>query len=174
MELFMDLAASAAFAAEPAESGMMSRPPRNPHEPFMNRARVSSVAMSAAGLFAAVSTAYLVTWFSGAGLATAQTMAFVTWLFGHVFLALVMRSERDPLVRVGLFTNRVMVAWAAATVLFILLASFVPEIRSSLKVVQLDVGRFGIALALAFAGAFWLDLVKELRARSLQKARARS
>jgi Ca2+-transporting ATPase len=165
MELFMDLAASAAFAAEPAESGVMSRPPRDPQEPFMNGARVSGIVMSAAGLFAAVSTAYLVTWFSGAGLPTAQTMAFVTWLLGHVFLALVMRSERDSLLGIGLFSNRVMVAWAVATVVFILLVTFVPAVRANLKAVELDPGRFGLALLLAFAGTFWLDPIKELRAR---------
>lgn len=38
MELFMDLAASATFVAEPPESELMRRPPRDPNLPFMGRA----------------------------------------------------------------------------------------------------------------------------------------
>ena len=101
MELFMDLAASAAFVAEPAEADLMRRPPRDPKAKFLDRSMVQSIFVSAAGLFAAVCGVYLATWYSGAGLITAQTMAFATWLLGHVFLAFNLRSEREPLVGRG-------------------------------------------------------------------------
>jgi len=35
-------------------------------------------------------------------------MAFVTWLIGHVLLVLNMRSERRPVFKLGLFSNRLM------------------------------------------------------------------
>ncbi len=38
LELFMDLAASATFVAEPAETGTMKKPPVDPKEKFMNAA----------------------------------------------------------------------------------------------------------------------------------------
>ncbi len=47
-------------------------------------------------------------------------------LLGYFFLALHLRSEREPLVRMGLFSNRPMIAWGAATVLFALLATSLP------------------------------------------------
>jgi P-type Ca2+ transporter type 2C len=60
MELFMDLAASATFVAEPAEAGLIRRPPRDPKAPFMDRTMTTSIVTAALGLFAAVSLAYLV------------------------------------------------------------------------------------------------------------------
>jgi P-type Ca2+ transporter type 2C len=73
MELLMDLAVSAGFAAEPAEPGLMRRPPRDPAAPFMDRPLVMSIFGGAASFFAAVSVAYLLTRYSGAGLVAAQT-----------------------------------------------------------------------------------------------------
>jgi Ca2+-transporting ATPase len=65
MELFMDLAASASFVAEPPEEDLMRRAPRDPKERFMNRAMVSGIFNSALGLGAAVTLAYLATLLRG-------------------------------------------------------------------------------------------------------------
>ena len=160
MELFMDLAASAAFVSEPAESDVMQRPPRDPKVPFMNRAMGGSILVAAFGLFAAVSIAYLFTWFTRADETRAQTMAFVTWLIGHVFLAFNMRSERDPLMKRGFFSNRVMVGWAAATALFVLAVTFVPWVQADLKATTLSAADFALALGLAFLGTSWMEILK--------------
>jgi P-type Ca2+ transporter type 2C len=160
MELFMDLAASVTFVNEPPESDLMHQPPRNPQSPFMDRGMVSSVVTSAAGLFAAVSLAYLVTWYLGGGIVRAQTVAFVTWLLGHVLLALNMRSEREPLLRLGFFSNRLMVVWGCATLIFILLAVFVPGGHLLLKTVTLASGDWLLIIPAVLVGTFWLEVRK--------------
>lgn len=160
MELFMDVAASAAFVSEPAEPNLMHHPPRDPREPFMNKAMVSSIFTSAAGLFAAVSVVYLVTWYSGAGLDTSHTAAFVTWLLGHVLLALNLRSRREPLFRLGLFSNRLMIWWAAATALFVLLVTLVPSVQVLFKTTSLSAGTWALAIAAALIGTFWIEIRK--------------
>jgi Ca2+-transporting ATPase len=162
MELFMDLAASAAFVAEPAESGLMRRPPRPPQAPFMDRAMVNSIFSSAAGLFAAVSAAYLITWYSSASLIRAQTVAFVTWLLGHVFLALNLRSEREPLFHLGLFSNRLMTAWGAATIAFVLFATLVPGVQGAFKTIALSGAEWTLTLGVSLAGTFWIEARKWL------------
>ena len=116
LELFMDIAASASFVAEPAEGDVMRRRPRDPKVKFMNRAMTMSIFTGAAGLFFSVSVAYLYALKSGAGQTTAQTIAFATWMLTHVFLAFNMRSERESIFKLGLFTNKVMVIWAAASI----------------------------------------------------------
>jgi len=162
MELFMDLAASATFVAEPAEGDLMHRPPRDPRRPFMDRPMVESIFASAAGLFAAVSLAYLLTWYGPGGRAQAQTVAFVTWLLGHFLLALNLRSEREPLLRLGLGSNPLMLIWGAATVAFALLATLVPGVREALKTVPLTSREWLLCVALAFTGTFWLEARKLL------------
>lgn len=160
LELFMDLAASATFVAEPPESDLMRRRPRDPRVRFMDRSMVASIFLSAAGLFLAVSVAYLAAFYSGASLATAQTVAFVTWLLGHVFLALNLRSEREPLLRLGPFSNRLMVLWGAAAILFALIATLAPGVQAALRTTSLGAGQWLLALALAFLGTFWLEVCK--------------
>jgi Ca2+-transporting ATPase len=162
LELFMDLAASATFVAEPPEADLMHQPPRDPHTRFMDRSMVLGIAASAGGLFLAVSIAYLLTFYSGAGLAAARTTAFVTWLLGHVFLALNLRSEREPLFRIGPLTNPLMVLWGAAAILFAVFASLTPGIQDVLRTTALSLGQWGLALALALLGTFWIEIHKWL------------
>jgi Ca2+-transporting ATPase len=173
MELFMDLAAAATFVVEPGEADLMRRPPRDPRARFMDRAMVGSIFSSAVGLFAAVSVAYLVTlwaepqgkaWYSVAGLARAQTVAFVTWLLGHVLLALNMRSERQPIFQLGPFSNRLMVIWGAATIAFVLLVTRVPGVQTALKTVTLSSGEWALVIGTALAGTFWMEARKWLMA----------
>jgi Ca2+-transporting ATPase len=127
----------------------------------MSRVRlVDSIFASAAGLFAAVSVAYLLTWYGTHDLVRAQTMAFVTWLLGHVFLALNMRSERDPIFRLGLFSNLVMVWWSITTVACVLVMTFVPRVGALLKVVPLSGPQWTLAIGAAIVGTFWQEAGK--------------
>ncbi len=87
-------------------------------------------------------------------------MAFATWLLGHFFLALNLRSDREPLLRLGAFSNRLMMAWGSATVAFVLFAVLVPGVHDALRTVPLSAGRWALAVGLAFAGTFWMEVRK--------------
>ncbi len=160
MELFMDLAAAAAFVAEPAEGDLMRQPPRDPRSRFMDRAMITSILVNALGLFAAVSAAYLLSWYSGASLLRAQTTAFAAWMIGHVLLAFNMRSERQPILQLGLFSNRLMVLWALVTFAFIALATSVPFLQTYLKTTSLSPQAWLVIAALDLAGTFWIEARK--------------
>jgi Ca2+-transporting ATPase len=160
MELFMDLAAAATFVAEPAESGIMKKRPRDPKAKFLDRRMTLSIFSAATGLFLAVTIAYLFTWYSVHDLARAQTVAFATWLISHVFLALNMRSEREPLLRLGPFSNRVMLLWIIATLVFVALFSSLPGLQIALKTTTLTLSDWVLIVALSLAGTFWLEARK--------------
>ncbi len=162
MELFMDLAASATFVAEPAESDAMKKGPRDPKAKFLDRGMVLSIFRSAAGLFLAVTFAYLLTWYGSHDITRAQTVAFASWLIGHIFLALNMRSESEPILRVGLFSNKLMVVWALATILFTALSTSVPGAEAAFKTVPLTFNDWAMLIPLALAGTFWLEARKWL------------
>lgn len=167
MELFMDLAAAAAFVAEPPEDGLMTKPPRDPRRRFMDRQMVMGILVGAAGLLLAVSATYFCCWYVCASLREAQTVAFVTWLLGHVFLAMNMRSDREPLCRLGFFTNRAMLLWSAATAAFVLLAVFLPTARAALSTAVLPTSHWLAVLAAAALGTFWLEAAKVAGRRPL-------
>ncbi|MDD5593227.1 MAG: cation-transporting P-type ATPase [Candidatus Margulisbacteria bacterium] len=160
MELFMDLAASATFAAEPAESDFMRLPPRDPKRPFMDRPMLTYLFVSAAGLFAAVTFNYLFTWYLTGDLLRAQTVAFASWLVGHVLLAVNMRSEREPISKLGWFSNPIMIGWAAAALAFVLASTLIPGVRQALKTVPLTGLEWLMIICVTAAGTFWLEAVK--------------
>jgi Ca2+-transporting ATPase len=163
-ELFMDVAASAAFISERPEGDLMHRPPRDPRAPFLDRALLSSLFGGAAGLAASVSFVYLFTWYSGAGATTTHTAAFVSWLIGHVLLAFNFRTEREPVLRLGLFSNRVMLVWAGATLCFVLLVTQVPLIQTAVNTTSLSPTTWALILMESVVGTCWIEVVKWVRA----------
>ena len=165
MELFMDLAASAAFVAERAENDVMTRPPDDPNRRFLDRPMIASIFGAGLSLFAGVCGAYLLTRALG-HIDQAGTTAFVTWQFGHVALAFHLRSEREPLTRLGLTTNRVMIAWAAAVTIFVALAIGIRPLREVFATRTLHASSWATIAFAVVASTSWIEARKHLRQRS--------
>ncbi|MCL5023505.1 MAG: cation-transporting P-type ATPase [Nitrospirae bacterium] len=138
LELFMDLAASAGYVSEPKEKDIYSRPPRDPKESIMDARVVRDIAVRGVVLFASVMAVYFYTSFRKFSLVESQTFTFSAWLFGHIVLALVSRSEKQSIFSLGLFTNRIITIWAFAAVAFLVLAVYLPflNVRFSLAAVN--------------------------------------
>ncbi|MDD1669375.1 MAG: cation-transporting P-type ATPase [Methanomicrobiales archaeon] len=148
LELFMDLGASASFVAEPAEPSIDRRPPDDPRIPFLNRTMITDIAAGGLALWVAVFVPYLFALSGSIPLALAQTYAFSAWMIGHVLLALFSRSARDPLYRVGLASNRVLLLWMAGALGFLAAALLVPAVGQHLNVAT--VTPLGIASIVIF------------------------
>ncbi len=95
----MDLAASATFVAEPEEAGIMQKAPNDPKEKFLNQRMLKTLFLGALSLFLAVTVTFLFAWYTTHSVPFARTVAFATWMFGHIFLALNFRSDKEPLVK---------------------------------------------------------------------------
>jgi Ca2+-transporting ATPase len=163
MELFMDLMAAASFVAERAEADLLVQKPRHPQAKFMDKPMIASILSSSLGLFAAVTAVYLFSWFGTLDLKVSQTVAFFAWLVGHVLLAFNMRSERQPILQLGLTSNRMMVIWSGAIILFLGVISLFPGARSLMKVTTLSTIQWMMILSASFAGTFWIELRKLVR-----------
>ncbi len=165
LELFMDLAASATFVAEPAESDIMTRPPRDPKEKFLTRSLQTNIFLNAISLFVAVSICYLFVYYQTLNVTTAQTMAFAAWMIGHIFLAFNSRSERESLRSLGFLSNKVMVAWALLAIGALVIATMVPAIQDVLKIAYIDPVNWLIVFVITFACTFWLEVKKYIQSR---------
>ncbi len=160
LELFMDLGASAAFVAERPEGDLMLQPPRDPKEKFLTRRFVTGVFMSAAGLAAIVSITYLVTWSNTGDLARAQSVALLGWLVGHFLLALNMRTDREPLSKLGIATNPTMLIWGASALIFGAIAVSVPALYGPLHTTGVSGTDVLLVIIVAFIGTFWIEAKK--------------
>jgi len=163
LELFMDLAASATFVAEPEETGSMKRPPVDPREKFLNKPILKRLFLGALGLFIAVTATYLFAYYTTTDVTYSRTVAFATWMFGHIFLALNFRSEKEPLIKEGLLSNKVMLLWALIAFITLLVGTSLPPIQSALQITALGWQGWALAIAVSFAATFWMELQKILR-----------
>ncbi|MEJ8279670.1 cation-translocating P-type ATPase [Pseudonocardia spirodelae] len=157
LEMFMDVAGSATFAAEPAERDAMTRPPRDAGARFLDRALLTDLAAGAVALFVAVGGLYLVT--------ASQTVAFVGWLSGYLALAWVMRTERTPLLRAGLLANRFLPAWTVLSCAAVVVIMTVPVLRDTLRLTPLSGPQWAAAVLVPVAAVAVLEVRKVVRRR---------
>jgi Ca2+-transporting ATPase len=160
LELFMDLAASAGFVTEPAEKTVYDRKPREPNAKFPDSKMITDMAISAASLFVAVMLAYVYAWSQNLDAVTIQTYAFSAWIMGHIILAFVMRSEKEPLSVLGPLSNKIMDLWAFLAFTFLIIALTVPPVTSQLKLAPIAPGQFAIILGIALLAIGWQEIVK--------------
>lgn len=167
LELFVDLGASVALVAEPAEGDLMQRKPRDPRQPFLNRRVLADLFAAAATLFLMVTLAYgIVVRLHQAERSSSSDLvaasSFAAWLVGHVALAWVMRSDRVSLYQQGWFSNRMMLLWTVCVFGFLAITLAVPPLRMALvrKALTGTDGLVILATALGLCVAFrWLRRV---------------
>jgi len=165
LELFMDLAASAGFVAEPAERTIYSRPPRDPKERFLDSGMIRGILVSGLSLSAAVVIAYMYAVSQNVTQIQLQTIAFTTWMIAHILLAFVSRSEKEPLYSLGVLSNHLMDLWALGVGTLLVLGLTVPSIGLNLRLTSLTLTQIGIILVISFVATFWQEIGKTLSFR---------
>jgi len=163
LELFMDLAASSAFVAEPAERTIYNRKPRVAIEKFMNRKMIAEIFLSGFSLFALVMISYYYARLNNLSLIQTQTFAFTAWIIGHIILALISRSENEPLFKLGVFSNKIMNIWVLGVIAFLFVVIAVPSIGSDLKLTTLSINELILIFGISFAVIVWQELIKIFR-----------
>lgn len=138
LELFMDLAASAGFVAEAKEKNIYSRPPRNPKENIFNNRVIKDFLTKGIVLFAAVISVYFYARSQNFSLRETQTFAFSAWIFGHIVLAFISRSDKESIFSLGVFANKVINFWAVVAVAFLVLGIYIPFLNDRSNLVAIN------------------------------------
>ena len=138
LELFMDLAASAGFVAEPREKNTYSRPPRNPQENIINNHVIKDILIKGTVLFIAVTSVYFYARSQNLSLVQSQTFAFTAWIFGHIVLAFISRSDKESIFSLGMFTNKIINLWALAAITFLVLGIYLPFLNERLNLFSIS------------------------------------
>jgi Ca2+-transporting ATPase len=81
---------------------------------------------------------------------------------GHIILAFVSRSEKEPLYILGPLSNKVMDVWAILAFSFLLVAVSMPSVGLQLKLSTLTASQLGLIFAFALITIVWREIVKLL------------
>ena len=166
LNLVTDGLPALALGVEAGEPGIMKRPPRPAREPIINREMVWSTLLQSVAITATTLGAFLIGLrLYPESLTAAQTVAFVTLTSSELLRASTSRSERYPLHRLGLFTNRAMV-WATGSSLVLMLAVvYLPLFESIFYTHNLPIQDWLYILPLALVPSIVAELGKAFFSR---------
>ena len=100
-----------ALAVDPADAGLMQRPPRPPQEPFLTRARLLRLFVQGTFIAAITLLAFLYCLYGmDLNLERARTLTFTVMVLAQLFHALNNRSEDRSIFALGLWTNKPLLA----------------------------------------------------------------
>ncbi len=152
VNLLADGLLALALSVEPAERNIMRRPPHRPSDSIFSRGvgrEIIWVGLLLGLILLAIANHY---WFAGA--ANWQTMVFTTLTLSRVSLAAAMRSQRDSLFRLGLFSNRPLLAAMLLTVGLQMAVIYIPVLQVVFHTVSLSAIDLTISIGLSTV-VFW-------------------
>ncbi len=161
IELLMDLASSTIFVTEAAEPGLMERPPQK-ISGFLNWSIGAKIVRNGSAFALVITTIYLWLFLHTGNLALAQTAVFVTWLLGHILLALNLKQERLPLLKQGIFANRFGTFWLLGMIALALFVTQVPVMHRLFQTTFLPPAVWLVIIIGALVSTFWIEAFKFL------------
>ena len=153
LNLLTDGAPALALAMEKGDPDVMEQQPRQATEPIINRSMRSGILIQTITQTFATLTAFVIglLWhlaqgshvppgvnpllyllkfnWQGIDVQNAETMAFATLVLCEVFRAYTVRSERESLLRIGIFSNKYMQYAVGASILMLFLVISVPFLQ---------------------------------------------
>ena len=141
-----------ALTVEPPEKDVMERPPYRPDESVFSRGVARQILIY--GLLMGLVSLGVGYYFWSIGNPAWQTMVFTTITLSQMGNALVIRSNRESIFHVGLFSNKAMLGAVLLTVVGQLAVVYVPLFQGLFKTVPLTAGELILCLVLSTV-VFW-------------------
>ena len=170
LNLVTDGAPALALGTEKGDPDIMEQPPRPPDEPIINRLMLRGIVVQTIAITAVTLGAYLIGLnlypvAEGVFNEVAATMAFVTLSFSELLRAFTSRSERYPLLKIGIFGNKAM-NWAVLSSAVLLLATvYIPILQPIFETTALTWAQWQILLPMLFVPAVVAEATKAIESR---------
>jgi len=151
-----------ALVAEPAEEGIMHRPPRPPKENLFAGGLILKIIFSAIVL---TLSALFIQWWAvkeGYDVKTQQTMVFTTLCFVQLGNALSVRAVYHSLFAKGIFANKGMWGAIILTVILQLLIVYIPFLQPVFKTTTLNSNAIELISLVTLASLLCIELMKYL------------
>ncbi len=143
-----------ALAMEPEEKSLMSRPPRPPRESLFTHGQWQH--MLWVGILIAGLSIFAQAYAFRSGSPHWQTMVFTVLTLSQMAHVLAVRSERESLIRLGLFSNPQLLGAVFLTFLLQMGCIYLPPMQAILHTHALTAGE--LILCLSLSGSVWVGV----------------
>lgn len=158
LNLVTDGAPALALGTEKGDPDIMQQKPRPPKEPIINRFMLNGV------LIQTVAITFITLYAFGVGLKhnllMAETMAFITLASSELLRAYTARSERYPILKIGIFNNKWMNIAVLSSLGLLLLILYVPFFNTVFDTVPLGWTEWRLILPLLLIPSIAAELAK--------------
>ena len=155
-----------ALAFEPAEKGVLNRPPRNPQEGIMSRLLIERTILVGLVITTGVILTFMAALKGGASLEHARTLTVTTMVIFQFFQAWNCRSETESIFRINAMSNPIlfysMIAAALAQLAFI----YAPSLQWIFRTVPLTGAEWLRIIAVSSTVLIAVEVDKWLRRRN--------
>jgi len=154
-----------ALGVDPHPTDIMERPPRNPKEGVLSRDILFLIVVVSGILTAGTLGVFFLELREGADPTRAQTVAFTTIVFFELFLVFAMRSPRQTIWEIGLFTNTKLILAVLGSMLLQAAVIYIPFLHGVFGTEPLTVLDWVETLLISFSAFAFVDVLKVVRRR---------
>ncbi|RLE46050.1 hypothetical protein DRJ25_04745 [Candidatus Woesearchaeota archaeon] len=163
INLVTDGAPALALSVEPAEPGIMQKPPRKTEEKIVNKYR--GIMMLFIGLIMMAGTLLIFDTHLSKGLAYAQTMAFSTLVMFQMFNVINQKSEDLSVLKTGLLKNKWLILAVLSSVLLQTAVVYIPFLQELFNTTALSVLDWIKVVGISSSVLIFVEIVKKIRKR---------
>jgi len=152
------------LGVDPVDPDIMSRPPRDPREPVINKK--AAVILILQGIFIAMCSLAafaMVMYIEHEGICRARTAAFTVLACSQLFHAFNCRNETLSLFRIGVFTNSKLVIACLLSFILQMAVVYTPLLRPIFKTETLSLLDWVVVIAISSLPLWAMELIKLLR-----------
>ncbi len=149
MNLVTDGLTAVALGVENADPDNMSKPPRKPSAPILDRVSLTMIVLLGAYLGGGALYLFYHLLEAGHDLVVAQTVAFTGLVVMEKLNVFAFRSRRYSIAKVGLFSNRLLIVAVGLTLSFQLCAVYLPLLQGPLHTIAIGWDEWKLILLVA-------------------------
>jgi Ca2+-transporting ATPase len=149
-----------ALTGEPAEKGIMQRPPRAPQESIFSHGMWQHMLWM--GLLIGGVSLITQAWAIHTGTSHWQTMVFTVLCLSQMGHVMAIRSEQESMFKIGIFSNPLLLGAVALTFLLQMATIYVPFLQPIFKTQPLDASELLLCIALSSVVFFAVEVEKYL------------
>lgn len=163
LEMIINPACSIAFEAEPAESNIMQRPPRNPQEPLFGK-HILLISLTQ-GLVVMFATLAILSYalHTEATAETARALTFCTIVIGNLGLILVNRSWQHTIMTTLRSRNRALWWVTGGAFSFLVLSLTLPFMQEVFHFAPITPAQFALCVIAGLGSVIWFEGYKVWR-----------